>query len=103
MTSGEEDNSPKEKESSKRAIPHEEVKCVPFTEKDLSKTFQIGTNLDKQHTSHLIELILEFANVFVEDMPGVDSDLALHHLHVVPCLTQSNSGKEHSAKRKTSI
>ncbi|GAA0169535.1 hypothetical protein LIER_40782 [Lithospermum erythrorhizon] len=57
MTDKGEDNSPKEKEDLGKAIPHEEVKCVPFLEKDPAKTFRIGTNLEKQHTSQLIDLI----------------------------------------------
>ncbi|GAA0167629.1 hypothetical protein LIER_22515 [Lithospermum erythrorhizon] len=41
MVNNEEDNSPKEKESLKSAIPHQDVECVPFTGKDPTKTFRI--------------------------------------------------------------
>ncbi|GAA0145457.1 hypothetical protein LIER_05645 [Lithospermum erythrorhizon] len=87
MTNREEDNSPKEKESVKKVVPHEEVECVPFSEKGTLKTFRIDTNLDKKHTSQLIELIREFGDVFAwgtKDMPGVDPKMALYHLHVDP-------------------
>ncbi|GAA0163485.1 hypothetical protein LIER_19338 [Lithospermum erythrorhizon] len=108
-------NYPKEKESLERAIPHEEVECNLFTGKDLGKTFQVGTNLDKQHRYQLIELIREFADVFAwgtENMAGVDPDLALHRLHerktwqawtliwhsiasmLTPCSLQSNRGSD---------
>ncbi|GAA0139987.1 hypothetical protein LIER_35174 [Lithospermum erythrorhizon] len=87
MTKMEEDNSPKEKESFKRATPHEEVECIPFTISEPTKTFRVGKNLDKQHTLKLNELIKEFADVFVwgtEDMGKVDPELAFHRLHVDP-------------------
>ncbi|GAA0183934.1 hypothetical protein LIER_42485 [Lithospermum erythrorhizon] len=74
MTNREEDNSPKEKKNLKEAVPHEEVECVPFSEKDPNKNFRVGTNL-------------EFVDVFawgMEDMPGVNPDVALHRLHVGP-------------------
>ncbi|GAA0166855.1 hypothetical protein LIER_21919 [Lithospermum erythrorhizon] len=77
MTNKEEDNSPREKESLKKLVSHEEVECIPFDEKEKDKTFRVGTKLDKSHTSQLIELIREFADVFArgtEDMPGVQEE-----------------------------
>ncbi|GAA0142600.1 hypothetical protein LIER_03459 [Lithospermum erythrorhizon] len=83
----EEDNSPKEKESWKKAVPHDEVECIPFSKHNQDQTFRVGTNLDKRHTSQLIELIHEFADVFAwgtKDMPGVDLAVSLHSLHIDP-------------------
>ncbi|GAA0160589.1 hypothetical protein LIER_17109 [Lithospermum erythrorhizon] len=57
MRKVEEDNSPKEKEIFKRATRHEMVECVPFTINEPSKTFRVGTTLNKHHTFELIELI----------------------------------------------
>ncbi|GAA0187318.1 hypothetical protein LIER_34606 [Lithospermum erythrorhizon] len=87
MTKSEEDNYPKERESFKRETRHENVECVPFTIKEPTKTFRVGRNLERQHTSKLVELIREFIDVFArvtEDMPGVNKDIALHRLHVDP-------------------
>ncbi|GAA0157125.1 hypothetical protein LIER_14457 [Lithospermum erythrorhizon] len=55
----EEDNSPKEKKSLKKEIPHEEVECIPFSEQHQDKTFRV-------------------------DMLGVDPAVVLHRLHVDP-------------------
>ncbi|GAA0142182.1 hypothetical protein LIER_03139 [Lithospermum erythrorhizon] len=44
-----EDNSPKERESEKRAMPHEEVLVVPFMQDKKGKTFRIGTKLGEDH------------------------------------------------------
>ncbi|GAA0139427.1 hypothetical protein LIER_35088 [Lithospermum erythrorhizon] len=74
------DSSPKETDSLQKAMPHEEVEYVPFSEKYPLKTFRIGTNLDKKHTSELIKLIREFGDVFAwgtEDMPNVDPEMAI--------------------------
>ncbi|GAA0180854.1 hypothetical protein LIER_42268 [Lithospermum erythrorhizon] len=51
MRNREGDNSPKERESFQRTISLEEVERVPFIDKDVGKTFRVGTNLDQQHTS----------------------------------------------------
>ncbi|GAA0170033.1 hypothetical protein LIER_24383 [Lithospermum erythrorhizon] len=67
MMNKEEDNSPNKKESLKKAVPHEEVEWIPFSEKDQEKTFRVGTKLDKRHTTQLIELIREFACLFMGD------------------------------------
>ncbi|GAA0185703.1 hypothetical protein LIER_32991 [Lithospermum erythrorhizon] len=73
-----EDNSPKERESEKRALPHEEVIIVPFTQGNRERTFRIGTKLGKYHQHRLIALIREFEDVFAwgpEDMPAKEKRL----------------------------
>ncbi|GAA0161646.1 hypothetical protein LIER_39268 [Lithospermum erythrorhizon] len=43
-----EDNSPKERESEKRAMSHEEVIIVPFTQGNKERTFRIGSKLGRR-------------------------------------------------------
>ncbi|GAA0170339.1 hypothetical protein LIER_40935 [Lithospermum erythrorhizon] len=103
MTNKEDDNSPKKKESLKKAVPHEEVECIPFSEKDQEKIFRVGTKLDKRHTSQLIELIREFADVFAwgtVDMPGMDPAMALHPLHVDPLFPPLKQRKRTFSEKK---
>ncbi|GAA0184211.1 hypothetical protein LIER_31499 [Lithospermum erythrorhizon] len=103
MTNKEEDNTPKEKESLRKAVPHEEVECIPFNKKDQDKTFRVGTKLEKKHMSQLIELIREFADVFAwatEDMPGVDPEMALHRLYVDPLFHPTKQRKRTFSEEK---
>ncbi|GAA0173825.1 hypothetical protein LIER_41596 [Lithospermum erythrorhizon] len=81
----EEVNSPREKENQKQPIPHKDVKEISFNLTDKGRAFKIGTRLEDTHREALISLIREFEDVFAwgpEDMPGVDSEVAIHRLHV---------------------
>ncbi|GAA0171209.1 hypothetical protein LIER_41108 [Lithospermum erythrorhizon] len=47
--------------------------------------FRLGTMLEENHKEELIQLIREYKDIFVwgpEDMPGIDTSVALHQLHV---------------------
>ncbi|GAA0150762.1 hypothetical protein LIER_09627 [Lithospermum erythrorhizon] len=60
----ERDNSPKERESDKKPIPHEEIVKIPFGEDEPEKTFQMGTLLEETHREGLIRLIREYRDIF---------------------------------------
>ncbi|GAA0174501.1 hypothetical protein LIER_27883 [Lithospermum erythrorhizon] len=76
-----EDNLQRERESEKKAMPHEEVLTVPFKQENKEKTFQIGTKLGKEHHQRLIALVREFEDIFAwgpEDMPVIDTTVVVH-------------------------
>ncbi|GAA0138841.1 hypothetical protein LIER_00507 [Lithospermum erythrorhizon] len=58
------DNSPHEKESSKKGSPHEELEVVSLNEKQPEKTFRIGTQLSPDHRNLLIKLLQKYDQVF---------------------------------------
>ena len=75
------------REDPDRASPHEDMELIEFAPGQPSKTFKIGTKLDKKHRLALIRLIREYEEVFAwspEDMPGVDPAVATHKLHINP-------------------
>ncbi|GAA0141453.1 hypothetical protein LIER_02590 [Lithospermum erythrorhizon] len=60
-----------ERENQKRPVPHKEVEEIPFNPENSERVFRVGTK--------------EFEDVFAwgpEDMPGVDPEIAMHHLHI---------------------
>ncbi|GAA0141129.1 hypothetical protein LIER_02344 [Lithospermum erythrorhizon] len=59
----EEDNEPKERESEKKGEPNAELESVPF-QREVEKTFRIGTNLESKHRRGLIALVREYEDVF---------------------------------------
>ncbi|GAA0142447.1 hypothetical protein LIER_03349 [Lithospermum erythrorhizon] len=87
---GEENNSPKERESEKRALPHAEVLIFPFKQENKDKTFRI--------------CIKEFEDVFawrLEDMPSIDPAVAIHMLYVDPTFSHVKQRKGCSMMKKT--
>ena len=52
------------------------------TESD-QKEIRIGANLESNVKSHLVQMLRDYVEVFAwsyEDMPGLDTDIVLHHL-----------------------
>ncbi|GAA0161164.1 hypothetical protein LIER_17541 [Lithospermum erythrorhizon] len=79
------DNSPKERESLRKPVPHEEIVKVPFADNESGKTFRMRRMLEENHNEGLIQLIREYEDIFAwrpEDMPGIDTSVSLHQLHV---------------------
>ncbi|GAA0145991.1 hypothetical protein LIER_06047 [Lithospermum erythrorhizon] len=75
------DNLPKERESLRKPVPHEEIVKVLFTDHEPKKTFHMGTMLEENHKEGLIQLIREYNDIFAwgtEDMPGIDTSVAVH-------------------------
>ncbi|GAA0157402.1 hypothetical protein LIER_14677 [Lithospermum erythrorhizon] len=67
------DNSPKERESLRKAVPHEEIVKVPFADGEPENMFRMGTMLEENHKEGLIRLIREYKDIFawgLKDMPG---------------------------------
>ncbi|GAA0161011.1 hypothetical protein LIER_17430 [Lithospermum erythrorhizon] len=102
-----EDNSPKERESEKRAMPHEEVLTVPFTQEHKERTFRIGTKLGKDHKQRLIASIRELKDVFSwgpEDMPSIDPAVEVHILYIDPTFPRIKQKKRlFNIERNTTI
>ncbi|GAA0175261.1 hypothetical protein LIER_28473 [Lithospermum erythrorhizon] len=83
----EEDHLPKERESEKRVMPHEDLVVIPFKDGNNERTFKIGSKLGQSHQEQLIKLIREFEDVSAwgpEDMLRIDPSVALHKLYVDP-------------------
>ncbi|GAA0145149.1 hypothetical protein LIER_05405 [Lithospermum erythrorhizon] len=81
----EEDNSPKERENLKRPVSYEEIVKVPLFKEEIEKTFRIGTMLGEEYRETLVDLIREYKDIFAlgqEDMPEIDTSVALYKLHV---------------------
>ncbi|GAA0143820.1 hypothetical protein LIER_04414 [Lithospermum erythrorhizon] len=75
------DYSPREKESSKKGSPHEELEVVSLSKPPPEKTFMIGIQLGTDHHNLLIKLLQRYEEVFAwnhEDMHGVDANIAIH-------------------------
>ncbi|GAA0161913.1 hypothetical protein LIER_18120 [Lithospermum erythrorhizon] len=75
------DNSPKERESIRKPVPHEEVVNVPFADHEPEKTFRMRTMLEENQKEGLIQLIREYKDIFAwgpEYMSGIDTSVALH-------------------------
>ncbi|GAA0157640.1 hypothetical protein LIER_14867 [Lithospermum erythrorhizon] len=98
---GQEDNSPKEMESEKRAMLHEEVLIVPFKQENKDKTFIICTKLGKERQQWLIALVRDFEDVFAwgpEDMAGIDPAVAIARnmdIYVDDMLVKSKTRADH--------
>ncbi|GAA0142435.1 hypothetical protein LIER_35570 [Lithospermum erythrorhizon] len=69
-------------ESPEKGRPHEDVRSVPFDEKDTAKVFKIGSTLGEEHEEMLIRILREYRDIFVwepKDVPG-DPGVAVHRL-----------------------
>ncbi|GAA0151307.1 hypothetical protein LIER_10052 [Lithospermum erythrorhizon] len=58
---------------------------VPFAEEEPEKTFRMGTILEENHKEDLIRLIRKYKDIFAwgpDDMPGINTSIALDKLHV---------------------
>ncbi|GAA0184158.1 hypothetical protein LIER_31447 [Lithospermum erythrorhizon] len=78
-TQKENDNSPKERESLRKPVPHEEI----VADEELEKTFRVGMMLEENHIKGLIRLIQKYRDIFAwgpEDMPRINTSVALHQL-----------------------
>ncbi|GAA0183274.1 hypothetical protein LIER_30713 [Lithospermum erythrorhizon] len=74
-------------EISRKGKPHEDVRSVPFDEKDPAKVFKIGTTLGTEHEEMLIRLLQEHPDIFaweLKDIPVIDLVVAVHRLYVDP-------------------
>ncbi|GAA0148774.1 hypothetical protein LIER_36796 [Lithospermum erythrorhizon] len=61
---GDPDNSPEEKESSKKGSHHEEIEVVSLSEQQPEKTFMIGTQLSPDHHILLIKRLQKYEEAF---------------------------------------
>ncbi|GAA0142883.1 hypothetical protein LIER_03684 [Lithospermum erythrorhizon] len=74
-------------ESPKKGKPNEDVRSVPFDEKDPVKVFKICTTLGAEHQEVHMRVLREYRDIFSwepKDMPGVDPGVAIHRLYMDP-------------------
>ena len=70
-----------------KAAPGEPTEAIPLLSEDSSKVILVGSLLEEPLKSKLVELLKNYHDVFAwgpEDMPGLDEEVALHHLHIRP-------------------
>ena len=68
----------------KAILPHEELlEAINLgTEEDM-KEVKVGANLKPNVKEHLVQLLNDYVEIFAwsyEDMPGLDTDIVVHHL-----------------------
>ena len=68
--------------------PHQEdVEVVNFEEEGEIKEVKIGTGMTEETQGQSYALLKEFKDIFTwsyQDMPGLDSSIVQHKLHLVP-------------------
>ncbi|GAA0172424.1 hypothetical protein LIER_26254 [Lithospermum erythrorhizon] len=74
-------------ESPNKGRPHEEIRSIPFDERDPTKVFKIGTTLGAEQEAMLVRVLREYWDIFTwepKDTPGVDPEVSVHRLYVDP-------------------
>ena len=68
----------------KQILPHQEVtKAINLGTEEERKEVKIRTTLSPTIRERLIDLLREYSDVFAwsyQDMPGLDTDIIIHHL-----------------------
>lgn len=67
--------------------PVEEVQSVNLNTEDQPQMVKIGTTLSSEERRVMIELLTQCKDIFAwsyEDMPGLDTDMVVHHLTIIP-------------------
>lgn len=72
-----------QQESKLIQVYQESLEIVNLRSEDYKKEIRIGANLQADVNRRLIELLHEYVDVFAwsyQDMPGLDTDIMMHHL-----------------------
>ena len=72
------------KQEEKVIQPHEEsIEVVNLGTNEEAKELRVGSALQKEVKAKLIKLLKDYMDVFAwsyQDMPGLDTDIVVHHL-----------------------
>lgn len=67
--------------------PVEEVESFNLNTEDQPQMVKIGTTLSLEERRTMIELLTQYKDIFAlsyEDMPGLDTNMVVHHLPMIP-------------------
>ncbi|GAA0161678.1 hypothetical protein LIER_17935 [Lithospermum erythrorhizon] len=90
-------------ESFKKGRPHDEIRSIPFDERNTAKVFKIGTKLGEEHGAMLIRVLMANRDTFAwepKDMRGVDPEVSSHQLYVDPHYKPINQKKRTFSEEK---
>ncbi|XP_071909712.1 uncharacterized protein [Coffea arabica] len=84
----------------------DEIEEFPLREDQPDQVIRIGALLPPEKKEGLKALLKEYSQVFawtVEDMPGILTDLAVHHLNVDPCFKPVKQKKRSFAPERNEV